>query len=495
MAKSSLMASDSYAIPWSCLPFLESAPIAKQPISKPSKSFADAVTNVCDIPTNQFPIPCFKGDAYAIPIPEDEYLAGLETCKHNLHARIIWPKGTTPPTVMSLRDKLKTLWKGLGRWGVMSLGKGFYEFAFSSLEDVRRVRSVASWNLNPGLLKLFAWSNDFIPSVQQNTSAQIWVRLYGLAQEYWRPKIIFAIASSIGTPICIDAASNKSMFDRTFGHYARVLVDIDFSRELRYKVLVERKGFAFLVDLDYENIPDFCTFCKTVGHHVGMCRRMKPIETEKTNKVEVGKKKEAVTNRVEHGTETWKEKEKIVVDIDGSTSNSKDHSLPKDNTVGQHEKISASGDVDKTVHPISSPSQELIDVPNQCPAAQVDLNDRLVSIGGDLLLKHVEEVHTVDATDIQNPPPWCGVISDEFLNSNVDQDLAILKQYWEFKDAREQRVYTDEEEREAAINFLKSRAATGEVPFTTVVSKAKKKKNMQKGFQVHNTRSRGSHPD
>ncbi|WJX56277.1 hypothetical protein P8452_41947 [Trifolium repens] len=107
---------------------------------------------------------------------------------------------------------------------------------------------------------------------------------------------------------------------------------------------------------------------------------MKPIETEKTNKVEVGKKKEAVTNRVEHGTETWKEKEKIVVDIDGSTSNSKDHSLPKDNTVGQHEKISASGDVDKTVHPISSPSQELIDVPNQCPAAQVDLNDRLVSI-------------------------------------------------------------------------------------------------------------------
>ena len=150
---------------------------------------------------------------------------------------------------------------------------------------------------------------------------------------------------------------------------------------------------------------------------------------------------------MEHGTETWKEKEKIVVDIDGSTSNSKDHSLPKDNTVGQHEKISASGDVDKTVHPISSPSQELIDVPNQCPAAQVDLNDRLVSIGGDLPLKHVEEVHTVDPTDIQNPPPWCGVISDEVLNSNVDQDLAILKQYWEFKDAREHRVYTYEEER------------------------------------------------
>jgi hypothetical protein len=41
---------------------------------------------------------------------------------------------------------------------------------------------------------------------------------------------------------------------------------------------------------------------------------------------------------------------------------------------------------------------------------------------------------------------------------------------------------------------LKNRAATSEEPFTVVVSKAKKK-NMQKGFQVHNTRSRGRHPD
>jgi len=32
-----------------------------------------------------------------------------------------------------------------------SLGKGYYEFTFSCLEDVKRVRSVPSWNLNPGI--------------------------------------------------------------------------------------------------------------------------------------------------------------------------------------------------------------------------------------------------------------------------------------------------------------------------------------------------------
>ncbi|MCI13537.1 hypothetical protein A2U01_0034655, partial [Trifolium medium] len=177
-----------------------------------------------------------------------------------------------PLTVVALKKKLAPLWKGLDRWGITSIGKGFYEFSFSSLEDVKRVRSVASWNLQPGFLKLFAWTPDFNHNLLKNTTVQVWVRLYGLAQEYWRPKILFAIASSIGTPICIDAIAAKSMFDRTFGHYARVLVDLDLSQTLRYKVLVERKGFAFYVEMDYENLPPFCNHCNMVGHYLESCK-------------------------------------------------------------------------------------------------------------------------------------------------------------------------------------------------------------------------------
>jgi len=125
------------------------------------------------------------------------------------------------------------------------LGRGFYEFTFSCLDDVKRVRFIASWNLNPGILKLFAWTNDFSPSLQNSLSAQVWLRIYGLPQEYWRPRILFAIASSMGTPICTDSASSKPMIERTFGQFARVLIDMDISQTLRYKVLVERKGYAF----------------------------------------------------------------------------------------------------------------------------------------------------------------------------------------------------------------------------------------------------------
>lgn len=105
------------------------------------------------------------------------------------------------------------LWKAIDRWGVTSIGKGFYEFSFSSIENMRRVRSIGSWNLSPGILKLFTWSKDFSPSLQQQATTQVWIRILGLSQEYWRPKILFAIASGVGTPICTDNITGKSMLE------------------------------------------------------------------------------------------------------------------------------------------------------------------------------------------------------------------------------------------------------------------------------------------
>jgi hypothetical protein len=109
----------------------------------------------------------------------------------------------------------------------------------------------------------------------------------------------------------------------------------------------------------------------------------------------------------------------------------------------------------------------------------------------------VEEVHTTDP-----PPSGCGmsssqvIVTDEVLNPNVAHDLAILQQYWKENDGSDigHKVYTDEEEIAAAINFLKNREDSREEPFTEVVSKSKKK-NLQKGFQVRNTRSKGRMPD
>jgi hypothetical protein len=80
-------------------------------------------TNLCDIPLSQFQQPVVKGDRLAIEIPEAAYEAGLEACKHNLHGRILWPKGSTPLSVVALKAKLASIWKDLSRWGVISIWK------------------------------------------------------------------------------------------------------------------------------------------------------------------------------------------------------------------------------------------------------------------------------------------------------------------------------------------------------------------------------------
>jgi hypothetical protein len=136
-------------------------------------------------------------------------------------------------------------------------------------------------NLKPGLLRFFEWSKDFNLHTQRNTHAQVWIRLMALPQEYWMDRTLREIASAIGTPLLIDNATSK----RLFGHYARILVDMDFTRKIFYEIVVEREGFAFPVEVVYERMPDFCTHCQNIGHHVSVCRWIHPRK-EKENNIE-----------------------------------------------------------------------------------------------------------------------------------------------------------------------------------------------------------------
>lgn len=107
---------------------------------------------------------------------------------------------------------------------------------------------MGSWDLKPGVLRLFKWSTDFNPILQHQTNAQVWIRIFSLVQEYWRPRILFAIASGISIPISLDDATKT----KTLGHFSCVLVDIDLAGLLHDEILVEREGFTFFVAIENE---------------------------------------------------------------------------------------------------------------------------------------------------------------------------------------------------------------------------------------------------
>lgn len=100
--------------------------------------------------------------------------------------------------------------------GVTSLIKGFYEFLFSSIEDMLIVRALDVINMALTMLKIFSWTRDFNLNLQQESTTQVWIQIFGLAREYWILRILFAIVGSIGTRICIDVTTNKPRFDRDY---------------------------------------------------------------------------------------------------------------------------------------------------------------------------------------------------------------------------------------------------------------------------------------
>lgn len=77
---------------------------------------------------------------------------------------------------------------------------------------------------------------DFNPNSIKQIHSQCWIRLHDLPQEYWRPQTL----ASIGMPIVVNEATKK----RVYGHYARILVDIDLTGKLHNEILVERENFA-----------------------------------------------------------------------------------------------------------------------------------------------------------------------------------------------------------------------------------------------------------
>ncbi|AES91219.1 DUF4283 domain protein [Medicago truncatula] len=185
--------------PWPCLASMDTtvATVAKPHDS--GKSFSQALSTSCDLHLNQLPPRVVMGNSVRVKISQAQYESGIVDCKRNLHGRITLHKGDKPLTTLALKQKLSNLWPNLQNWNLTPLGKGFFEFNFSSIDDMRTIWALGVINLKPGFLRFYCWTRDFKPQALVQTHAQIWVCLMHLPQEYWRRKTLYEIASGLGT--------------------------------------------------------------------------------------------------------------------------------------------------------------------------------------------------------------------------------------------------------------------------------------------------------
>jgi hypothetical protein len=104
---------------------------------------------------------------------------------------------------------------------------------------------------------------------------------------------------------------------------------------LRYKVLVERKGYAFFVDLEYENIPPYCVHCKMIGHHVDICKKLHPVDIEKNDKENFNRRQGKAPVKqyaLAHDGRKDEGKQPLVINVEASTSKIVDNVEKEKNT-------------------------------------------------------------------------------------------------------------------------------------------------------------------
>jgi len=138
------------------------------------------------------------------------------------------------------------------------------------------------------MLRLFEWTKDFKALTQRHTHTQVWIQLWESLQEYWMERTLYKIAGAIEKSLLNDNVTNN----RLFGHYARVLVDLDLSWDIFLWNYGGTRRFC-LPQWRFNTRAEFCTHCKSIGHNITSYWWLHPKKADKQEKpipVKKGKK-------------------------------------------------------------------------------------------------------------------------------------------------------------------------------------------------------------
>ncbi|KAK3189466.1 hypothetical protein Dsin_029027 [Dipteronia sinensis] len=193
------------------------------PLIMGSKSYADLL-KAPQASVQSFPMTSSyskKGGFVSVRVDLIAYESRLELCKDAFIVRVVLASGERPWKLVELKAKLSKHWLISADWRLISLGEDYFQIILKSSRDKNK-----------------------------------------------HPKIIFDLTKGIGVPLRLD----KATIDGDFGHYARVLVDIDMFALLPSLVLLERDKFhSSFILVEYENLPSFCFICSSIGHLPGSC--------------------------------------------------------------------------------------------------------------------------------------------------------------------------------------------------------------------------------
>ncbi|KAL8463829.1 hypothetical protein ACS0TY_033685 [Phlomoides rotata] len=211
--------------------------------------------------------PVRKGLYLTVVVDEGLHKDGVLELRDSLIGRIIHTCGDKPLSQDELTKKLGSMCGLRTPWKLIPIGEGYYNFQFSCKDDRERIFAKHTWQIKSGLLHLQHWVQDFNPYKVSSSVVYVWIRISELPLEYWNPHIITALASAVGSVIKLD----EHTASHSMGHFARVLVELDLKHDREEYVMFKRASHRSVVYIQYEQLPEFCTYCNVISHSTGNC--------------------------------------------------------------------------------------------------------------------------------------------------------------------------------------------------------------------------------
>lgn len=103
---------------------------------------------------------------------------------------------------------------------------------------------------------------NFVLECETFTSVPVWIRLYSLPLDYWKPKSLKTIGNKLGHFLKISEETLKGKYTS----FARICVEMDLSRALLEAIILEVYDEEWVQTVDYEHIPFSCRKCHVHDH-------------------------------------------------------------------------------------------------------------------------------------------------------------------------------------------------------------------------------------
>ncbi|XP_016186131.1 uncharacterized protein LOC107627827 [Arachis ipaensis] len=166
------------------------------------------------------------------------------------------------------------MWGKQGSIEVIDIGNDFFIVKFFSQEDLDFALTGGPWKIFDHYLAIRPWKPNFNPVEATVDTIAAWVRLPGLAIEYYDEEMLKKIGNVIGQTMKVDV----NTAEKSRGKFARLCVQLDLTAPLVAQYSINGVKYG----VEYEGLYNICFACGMVGHEQNNCP--KKVTVEETQK-------------------------------------------------------------------------------------------------------------------------------------------------------------------------------------------------------------------